>query len=258
MEQLRYVARAGDGDPAAIVAATVEALVGLQPAPSELLTLCRNLLDRHPACAPLWWLSAHLLADPDALAGAWRLADEIAADPTARLLADALPEDATVTVVGFPSAAVDALGDRPDLTVVAVDAADQGRRVSRRLDRTGVIADVVAPEATLAAARAADVVLVEAAACSTETVVAPIGTGLAAVAAAAAGTPLWLVTGRGRRLPSAYVAAIATRTTGRWDRDFEAFSPDLAAVVAGPDGVLERAAAALSPECPLVPELAGG
>jgi hypothetical protein len=255
MEQLRYVARAGGGDPAAIVAATVEALVGLQPAPSELLTLCRNLLDRHPPCAPLWWLSAHLLADHDSLAGAWRLADELADDPTPRLLAAALPDDATVAVVGFPHVAVEALSERPDLSVVAIDAGDQGRRLSRRLDRTGVITDVVAPEATLAAARAADVVLVEAAACSTETVIASVGGGLGAVAASAAGTPVWLVAGRGRRLPPAYVAAIAGRVTGRWDRDFEAFAPDLADHVAGPDGVVERTPAALARECLAIPEL---
>jgi hypothetical protein len=255
MEQLRHVARAGGGDPAAIVAATVDALVGLQPAPSELLTLCRNLLDRHASCGPLWWLCAHLLVEPAALDGAWRLVDDLADDPTPRRLADALPQDATVVVVGCPRLTSRALCERPDLAVLAVDAGDEGRGLSRRLDRAGVVTDVVPPDATLAAVRAADTVLVEADACSSDTVVTQIGSGLAAVAASAAGTPLWLVAGRGRRLPAGYVATISARVAGRWDRDFETFSPDVVTNVAGPDGVIASSAVAYQPECPTIPEL---
>ena len=77
MERLRYVARAGAVDPALIVAETVDALVGLRPAASELVPLCRNLVERHLTCAPLWWLCAHLLAKPDAIAHAWDFAEQL-------------------------------------------------------------------------------------------------------------------------------------------------------------------------------------
>ena len=65
MERLRHVARSGGVDPAIVVAETVEALTGLGPAPSELVPLCRNLVERNPTCGPLWWLCAHLLAKPE-------------------------------------------------------------------------------------------------------------------------------------------------------------------------------------------------
>ena len=63
MERLRYVARSGGVDPAMIVAETVDALAACARRPSELVPLCRNLVERNPTCGPLWWLCAHLLAE---------------------------------------------------------------------------------------------------------------------------------------------------------------------------------------------------
>ncbi|MGH9135535.1 MAG: hypothetical protein ACRD0G_00635 [Acidimicrobiales bacterium] len=259
MERLRYVARAGGGDPAAIVAETVDALAGLRPEPSELVPLCRNLLDGHPSCGPLWWLCARLLADVAVLGDPWSLVDEIADDPTAQRLADGLPDDATTLVVGYPRLATEALCSRPDVNVLAVDAGEIARRVVRSLDRAGVAVDVVLPEAMLAAARAADIVIVEADACSTEAVVAAMGSGVAAVVAAAAGTPVWLVAGRGRRLPGVYVDTIVSRITGttdpEWQSEFEVLPATLITHVAGPRGVSAIAGDTLVSECPAPPEL---
>src|SRR3989337_2599280 len=115
MERLRYVARAGGGDPSSVVVDTVEALRSLSPGPGELVSVCRNLVDRAVTCGPLWWLCSHLLADPHALATAWDLAEVIADAPTADRLAEALPAEATVVTIGNPATAASALCRRGDL-----------------------------------------------------------------------------------------------------------------------------------------------
>jgi hypothetical protein len=252
MERLRHVARSGGADPAVIVAETVDALTRLGPAPRELVPLCRNLVERNPTCGPLWWLCAHLLAKPEALPEAWRLAEQIVDDSTAWRLGEALAPGAKALTVGSPRLTVEALCERPDVCVSAVDAGDGARDLIRRLDRSGVVAEVVAPEATLIALRDSDVVLVEAEACSTDVVVASIGSGLAAaVATAAANVPVWLVAGRGRRLPRSYVEAIGCAL----DSEHETFPTTYVSMVASHEGVLPMSGDALGSECPAVPEL---
>jgi hypothetical protein len=119
------------------------------------------------------------------------------------------------------------------------------------MDRAGVDVEPIAPESTLATCRRADLVLLEAGACSIEDVVASMGSGLTAVAAAASGVPVWLVAGVGRRLPEAFVEAIACSV----DAQFERFSTGYVNTVVGPQGVLPMSSEAVAPECPAVPEL---
>ena len=101
MERLRHVARSGGADPAVIVAETVDALTSLCPAPSELVPLCRNLVERNPTCGPLWWLCAQLLAKPEAIDAAWTWAEQIERDGTPARLAECLPDEAAVMTVGY-------------------------------------------------------------------------------------------------------------------------------------------------------------
>jgi hypothetical protein len=251
MERLRHVARSGDIDPAVVVAETVDALTRLVPAPSELVALCRNLVERNPSCGPLWWLCAHLLADPDSLTSAWQLAEEVERDTTPTRLVECLPDGATVLTVGYPTITASALRRCGNVSVLAVLAGDEAVRLVRAMDRAGVDVEPIAPEALLAAVRRADSVLLEADACSTDEVVASIGSGLAAVAAAAVGVPVWLVAGVGRRLPAAFVEVIACGL----DRQSEQFSTGFVNTVAGPEGVLPMSREALTAECPAVPEL---
>jgi hypothetical protein len=251
MERLRYVARSGGVDPATIVAETVEAIARLRPTPSELVPLCRNLVDRNPTCAPLWWLCAHLLDKPDDRETAWRLADEIERDATATRLAERLPDDAAVMTIGHPVMAGQALRRSGSVTVLAVLAGDDGGTLVRAMDRAGVDVEPMPPEAMLGGLRRADLLLVEADACSTESVVAPVGSGLGAIAAAAVGVPVWLVAGRGRRLPASYVDAIGR---GLGDES-EVFATRYVSHVAGPEGVVPLSRDALAAECPAIHEL---
>jgi hypothetical protein len=251
MERLRYVARSDGVDPATIVAETVEAIARLRPGASELVSLCRHLVERNPGCGPLWWLCAHLLARPGDLELAWRLADEIENDPTPARLAERLPDDAAVMAVGASPIAARALRGAGDVRVVAVLAGDDGPGFVRAMDRAGVDVEPIVPEAMLSGLRSVDLLLVEADACSAESVVAPVGSGLAAIAASALDVPVWLVAGRGRRLPVPYVEAIARC---RPDRS-EVFAARFVSDVAGPDGAVPMSRDALAPECPPILEL---
>jgi hypothetical protein len=251
MERLRHVARSGDIDPAVVVAETADALTRLGPAPSELVPLCRNLVERNPTCGPLWWLCAHLLANPDSLGSAWQLADEVERDATPARLAERLPDGATVMTVGYPAITASALRRCGNVSVLAVLAGDEGVRLVRAMDRAGVEVEPITPESMLTACERADLVLLEADGCSTEDIVASMGSGLAAVAASAAGAPVWLVAGVGRRLPAAFVEAIGCGLGA----EHETFSTGCVSKVAGPEGVAHMSHAALAPECPAVPEL---
>jgi len=105
---------------------------------------------------------------------------------------------------------------------------------------------------------AADMVLVEAHAVSSDRVVAPIGSSAVAAVAAACGVPVWLVVGVGRRLPRELVAAIDARVAtvdDPWELDTDAFSTGCVTHVVGRRGLAVAGPEALAPECPMVPEL---
>src|SRR5262245_27040952 len=251
MERLRYVARSGGVDPATIVAETVEAIAHLRPGPSELVPLCRNLVERNPTCGPLWWLCAHLLAEPGDLELAWRLADRIENDPTPTRLAERLTDDAAVMTVGSPPIAAQALRRAGNVTVLAVVSGDDGRGLVRAMDRAGIDVEPIAPEAMLGGLRSADLLLVEADACSTDSVIASVGSGLAAIAASALDVPVWLVAGTGRRLPIPYVDPIVRCRR----EDAEGFAAGFVSHVVTPAGVMPASRDALAAECPAIHEL---
>ena len=252
MEQLRHVARSGGGDPAIIVAETVDALTRLCPAPSELVPLCRNLVDRNPTCGPLWWLCAHLLARPESISDAWRLAEEIERDATAARLVEELPDGATVMTVGYPAITARALRRCGNVSVLAVLAGDEGVRFVRAMDRAGVEVEPVAPESMLAASRRADSCWSRPRRARRTRSSPRSGAASPRSPPCSADVPVWLVAGRGRRLPAAYVEGIARAAGRRSSRD----SPRACvSKVVGPDGVLPMSRDALAAECPAVPEL---
>ena len=187
---------------------------------------------------PFWWLSARVLTANDPNIEAWNAADEITADPTADLLVFALPEDATVCVLGWPDRIGEALPRRGDLDVLVVDALGEGSGFVRRLLHADM--DVVdVPMAGLGAAVAdADLVLLEASAIGPD--------GFVGVAGSRAARPPWRNTTRrpsgsssgvGRAMPRRMWDVLVSRldTHGDpWDLDDEVVPLDLVDLVAGP------------------------
>lgn len=259
IERLRYVARAEGAGPSLLVRESAEALAGFGNDPVGMVTACRRLVERHPAVGPVWWLAARVLAAGEQRAEAWRAAEEIENDSTPQVLASALPDDATVVILGWPEQASEAVRRRGDLEVLVIDCAGEGAGLSRRLRSVGVDTLDVGDNGVGPAVAEADLVLLEASALGAGGFVSVTGARSAAAVARHAGTPVWLVAGVGRVLPSrlwdALVARLHEDPAEPWDRADEVVPIDLVDCVVGPAGPDEVEQALKRPDCPVAPEL---
>jgi hypothetical protein len=261
IEHLRYVARAQGADPTALVEETAHALGSLRFDPSGLLVACRRIVERHPFTGPLWWLCANVSTSAEPFDAVWELADEIRSDPTGAELAAALPDDAMVVTIGDPDVIGAGLIRRGDVRVVALDADHRATSFVRRLERYDVDVEPVDAGFAGLACRRAEVVLVEAWAADSGRVVAAAGASTIAAAASAWGTPVWLVTGVGRRLPAGFVDAMVAKVDALaedadpWDLDVEILPTSMFTSVVGPHGLVPMGPPAIVPECPMAPEL---
>jgi hypothetical protein len=261
IERLRYVARSQGSDQRTLVEETAGALRGLGLDHAGLVVACRRILQRHPTSGPLWWLCASLLNSTDPLGATRRLAREMDADRTAEVLIDVLPADGVLALVGWPDLAAEAIIRRGDLRTLVVES-DESSSFVRRLAHSDVDTELVPAAGAAAAADACDLVVVEALATSSSTLLATTGSRALAAAAYCAGVPVWAVIGRGRRLPDPMFTALVGRSIdpdAPWHSTVETVPFDLCTVAVLPDGredVLPGSAGRLlAAECPLASEL---
>ncbi len=260
IERLRYVARATSAEPSLLVRETAAALADVvRVEPAGLVPACRRLIDRHLTTGPVWWLSARMLTAGDQIAAAWAAAAELEDDLTAAMLSSALPDDPTVTILGWPDQAAAALHRRGDAEVLIADAVGDGSALARRLATTGMDVAVVPDRGVAAAAVVSDIVVVEALAAGPSGLLAVTGSHAAAAAACHAGVPVWAVAGVGRVLPAPLWGALLGRLDERedepWDRDVELVPGSLIASVVGPDGPMTTVEGLGHATCPVAPEL---
>jgi hypothetical protein len=254
-----------------VVAETVRALMGFTSDQLGLITACRRVVERHPTCGALVWMAARVMTAADPVAELRRCAAAISDDPTARVLADGLPSDATIVVVGWPEESPVALGRRGDVSVLVVDAFGEGAELAGELCAVDVTARSVPVEglgaAVAAAAAAGGVVVLEADAAGPSHAMAVAGSLAAAATARALGVPVWLVVPCGRSLPLAmwerFGARVAASPPGSvagvdWEAGHDIVGLDLVDVVVRPTGLTDVATLAASPDCPSVPELFAG
>lgn len=257
IERLRYVARAGAVDQGELVREAAAALSGLSSDPGGLIMSCRRLLVRHPTAGALWYLCARLLTASDVRAEAWNATEALEHDPTPGHLARLLPDDARLTVVGYPELAALALPKRGDVEVLAVDAAGDGTQLARRL-RHADVESVDVPDAGVAAAvTVSDLVVLEASSLGPTGFVAPTGSRAAAAVARHADVPVWLVCGTGRALPERFWDAATAGLAGDepWEASEEVVPLDLVDRAVGPDGGRPAADLASRADCAPVAEL---
>jgi translation initiation factor 2B subunit (eIF-2B alpha/beta/delta family) len=257
IERLRYVARASGADQALLVRETSAALASFRDDPAGLVTACRRIVSRQPASGPLWWLCARSLTAGDPMVEAWQAADEIDADSTARELAFALPEQATVVVLGWPELVGEALARRGDVEVLVIDTLNEGSGLVRRLLQGDADA-VDVPLAGLGSAAAdADLVLLEASAVGPDGFVSVAGARAAAAVAHHADTPVWVTAGVGRLLPARMWVALVDHLPhdDPWDADDEVVPLDLASQLVGPSGPQPVVDALRRTDCPVAAEL---
>lgn len=246
-----------------LVRETAGALRGLGFDPAGLVVACRRIVERHPTSGPMWWLCATVLAAADPYRCAAALADDLDADPTPDVLVEALPDGATVCVVGWPDLIGEALLRRGDAMVLAVDSGDVADGMSsdafvRRLQRVDVEAEIVPAAGLSAAVLASDIVVVEAlAACDTE-LFATAGSRALASVGYCSEVPVWAVVGRGRCLPPGLFEAMGQRLSDvhlPWDAQAELVPMGLSNWLVSPHGAIPTVDATIAAECPMSFEL---
>jgi len=260
IERLRYVARASGAPQGVLVQETAMALASFGSDPQGLVTACRRIVWRQPTSGPLVWFCARVLTAGDASAEIWEAAGLVQADRTAAELARALPDDATVTVLGWPDEISQALPRRGDVEVLAVDTRGEASGLVSQLWRADVEAADVAQAGLGAAVASSSLVVLEAAAVGPQDFLAVSGSRAAAAVARTAGIPVWLVAGVGRLLPGRMWDGLRGRVEpdDPWDADDEFVPLDLVDAVVGPAGPEPVAEALRRTDCPVAPELFKG
>jgi hypothetical protein len=239
IERLRYVARATGAPADSVLREAASSLAGFAEDPVSLVTACRRLVDRHPANGPIWWLAASVLTAVDPVEAAWACVDRFDADRSLREVAEALPEEARVCVVGWPPRLVEAFGRRGDLEVRVVDVEGDGPGFVRVLEDAAVPAVDIDITGLGGAAATADVVVLDASAIGPEVALVPAGSWPLAAIARSASVPVWLVGGVGRRVSAGTWPALFGRLVGGatapWDGGLDRLPVDLVDRTFGPD-----------------------
>ena len=260
VERLRHVARATGYPQDVIVAETARALASCAGDPQGLVTACRRMVQRQPGSGPLVWLCARVLCAGDPRAEIRAALEEFEGDRTVVELAHALPDDASVVVLGWPETIGAALPRRGDVEVLVVDVhREGGGLVSQLVDLDVDAVDV--PLAGLGAAVAeSDLVLLEAAALAPSGLLGVAGSLAAASVARHRSIPVWAVAGVGRLLPERMWGPVRDRALAGdpWDADDDMVPLDLVDRIVGPTGALPVADALRRTDCPVAPELFKG
>lgn len=258
IERLRYVARSGGVDHAALAEEVARALAGFVDDPSGLVTACRRIIDRHPTSGPMWWLAARVLATNDPRAEAFRCVSILQDDKTAAALAYELADEITVTVLGWPEQVGAALVRRGDIRALVVDALGEGAGLVRRLEYADSPAEEVNPANLAGAVRWSNLVLLEASAVGPGSFVSVAGSHAAAAVARDNDADVWLVAGEGRLLPERLWESVVDRLDQAgepWELDEEIVPLSLVDRVVGPKGLESVEAMLRRTDTPVVPEL---
>lgn len=247
-EWLRAMARRGDGDGDELLVEAAHALGGLGHEPAGLVVAARRLVAHHRRHGGVWWVASHVLCATDSDAGARACRDLLERDRTVTRLAAALPfqEPAEqLAVAGWSDPIEAALGERPDLDVVAV--IDPGDRSAVR--RARMRAEIVEPWEL--AGRDVRVVLAATHALGPRS--ALVDGALDDVRAEAPSADVWLVAPLPRILPGPLFDAMRTAVAD----DETTTTVDLTAVDrgAGPQGIEAPADTARRVQCPVAAEL---
>ncbi len=247
-----------------LVRETATAIAGLNLDPAGLVVACRRIVERHPSSGALWWLCAHLVTSAEPFREAWGLADYIDEDPTPNQLVELLPDAATVCVVGWPDLVGEALIRRGDITALVIDSNGEGNSLVRRLQLVDVDAEEIPAAGTAAAVAASDVVIVEALAAGasgingTDGALCALGSHAAAAVGYCSEIPVWLVAGRGRRLPTPMWTTMQRRLDDAddgWNLAAERVPLAMITAIVGAAGLTDPDVRSLAAECPMAPEL---
>ena len=172
IERLRYVARSGGVDQLDLAREAADALTSLWGEPAELVNACRRILHHHPLAGSLWSMTSKVLIATDARRAAADLVQELDVDLTPSRVVSALPNGATVAVIGWPDLAMENIHLRRDVSVRVIDAYGEGAGLARALMQREVEVTEVPLNGLGQACATADVGILEAAAAGPEAMIA--------------------------------------------------------------------------------------
>ncbi len=260
VERLRHVARATGYPQEVIVAEAARGLLSCADDPQGLVTACRRMVQRQPGSAPLVWLCARALCAGDPRSELRAAIAEFEGDRTAVELAHAVPDDASIVVLGWPDTIGLALPRRGDVEVLVVDVHREGGGLVTDLRDRDVEAVDVPPSGLGAAVAGADLVLLEATALAPSGFLGIAGSLAAAAVAKHCDVPVWVVAGVGRLLPERMWGPVRERAVpgDAWEADDEVVPLDLVDRIVGPTGPLAVVDALRRIDCPVAPELFKG
>ena len=256
IERLRYVARAGGVDQLDLAREAADALASLWGEPAELVNACRRMLHHHPLAGSLWAMASKVLIAADAQRAAVDFVQELNVDPTPSRVASALPNGATIAVIGWPDLAMESIHLRRDVSVRVIDAYGEGAGLARALMRREVEVTEVPLTGLGQACATADVVIIEAAAAGPEALIAPSGSYAAAICGLHAGKQTWVVVGAGRALPQRFFEVIEDQLAKQnpLEADEEVVPMTVITHVVGPKG-MALSNVAMREDCGVAAEL---
>jgi hypothetical protein len=198
-----------------------------------------------------------MLSSTDPSAEGFRYASVVGDDVTPRVLAGALPDEARITVLGWPDLIGEALRRRGDVEVLVIDARGEGSSFARRLQAADVAAVDVEEFGLGAAAARSSVVVLEATAMGESGCLAVPGSLAAAAVGRTFGIPVWVVAGEGRVLPPTLWRALLAHLpdVDAWNAADEHVPIELFDAVIRPSGTLGVDEALAAPDCSPAPEL---
>jgi hypothetical protein len=167
-------------------------------------------------------------------------------------LRDAVPQDAVVCVVGWPTTVLNALAPRGDVKLFVVESNGDGDAAVERLISMDVDATLVQFEELSRVVGSCDVLIVEALAAGPTEILCSSGSHAVAALGYVTQKPVWCVAACGTRLPAPLWSAM---TSGDAVNEVDLMSLSLCSRVISRDGISDDISQPLVAECPPTTEL---
>jgi hypothetical protein len=178
--------------------------------------------------------------------------EEIKNDPTIKILRDAVPQDAVVCVVGWPTTVLNALASRGDVKLFVVESNGDGDAAVERLTSMDVEATLVQFEELSRVVSSCDILIVESLAAGPTDVLCSPGSHAVAALGYCLQKPVWLVMACGTRLPAPLWSAMIS---GDAVNEIDLLSSNLFSRVISKDGISDDLSQPFIAECPPTTEL---
>jgi hypothetical protein len=178
--------------------------------------------------------------------------EEIKNDSTIKSLRDAVPQDAAVCVVGWPTTVLNALASRGDLNLFVIESNGDGDAAVERLISMDVDATLVQFEEVSRVVSSCDVLIIEALSAGPTEVLCSSGSHAVAALGYVTQKPVWLVAACGTRLPAPLWSAM---TSGDAVNEVDLVTLSLFSRVISKDGISDDLSQPLVAECPPTTEL---